>query len=65
MPSLWMKLDMSYSWIQSEDRTLVTLCIDRVSRLREINLSSWKNLTNCGLQVGDYAGGDIEIYRHN
>ena len=49
--SLWSQVDLSYGWIKTTEQTLAWLAENRLSRCREINLSTWKNLTNTGLKV--------------
>ncbi|KAK2179779.1 hypothetical protein NP493_473g02026 [Ridgeia piscesae] len=49
-PRLWSKVDLSYGWVKSTEKTLAWLSENRLSCTTDLNLSTWKSLTLTGVQ---------------
>ncbi|XP_006821464.1 F-box/LRR-repeat protein 6-like [Saccoglossus kowalevskii] len=50
-PSLWKKVDLSFGWIKSSLDTLKWLVKHRLTQVEELNLGSWDQLKDEGIQI--------------
>jgi hypothetical protein len=54
-------MDLSFGWIKSTDRTVQWLSENRLSQCIELNLTSWKNLTNAGVKVSNLTNAGVKV----
>ena len=63
--SLWLNVDLSYGWVKSTEATLSWLCHNRLTHVRELNLTSWKELNNEWLKVIEFSHEERKLSKLN